>query len=162
MKQLLIICFFSCLALNVVSQTTNEVIERKDYKGIIFSSDFKLRSDDTVSRWTPSAAEIEELENNLGNFLTEKSKTTLINQGNGCPIIHKKLRHYIRQYAGYISDKGDKRIYVNCFWDEDDKTFPLDWKNRLVQVFDGCSYYWQIHYNVTKKTFNGFSVNGSA
>jgi len=152
--------FFSVF--KVWSQTTNELVEGKNYKGIVFSRDFKLRSDDTVSRWTPSRVEIDELENRLGKFLKEKSKTRRLNQGNGCPIIHKKLRHYVRQYAGYISDKGDKMVYVNCFWDEEDKAFPLDWKNKLIQVFDGCSYYWQIHYNATKKTFDGLSVNGRA
>lgn len=162
MKKFLVIFILFITNFKATSQTTNALVEGKKYKGIVFSRDFKLRSDDTVSRWTPSSDEIDELEHKLGKFLKEKSKTSLLNQGNGCPIIHKKLRRYIRQYAGYISENGDKMIYVNSFWEEDDKMFPLDWKNRLVQVFDGCSYYWQIHYNVNKKAFDGFSVNGSA
>lgn len=139
------------------SQTENKLITRANYRGVIFHKNIKLTPNDTVTRWTPSDAEIDELENSLISFISKQKK---INQIGNYPIISKKLNKYIRQYAGYISSEGEKIIYVNCFWYEKDDPFSKGWEKRLIQVFDGGSYYWQIHFNVRKKEFSGFSVNG--
>jgi len=141
------------------SQTENKLITGVNYRGVIFHKDIKLTPEDTVTRWTPSDIEIEELEKNLISFISKQKK---VNQVGNYPIISKNLDKYIRQYAGYISSKGEKIIYVNCFWYEQNDPFSKGWEKKLIQVFDGGSYYWQIHFNVLKKKFSGYSVNGIA
>ncbi len=160
MKQHFILLALLFFYISAFTQTTNKIVEGKNYKGVIFFEGNKLRPQDTVSRWTPSNVEIEELENKLLSFMQKQSKKTIINQGGNCPIIHENLNKYIRQYAGYLSPNREKIIYVNCFWYDKDDPFSKGWENKLIQVFDGCSYYWQITYNVKKQTFSGFSVNG--
>ena len=162
MKQSLLLLVLFFLSVKVFCQSTNQIVEGKNYKGVIFDEGNKLRLQDTVSRWTPSKLEIEELEKQLLYFMHKQSKKTIINQVGNCPIIYKNLNKYIRQYAGYFSPKHEKIIYVNCFWYDEDDNFSKGWENRLIQVFDGCSYYWQIHYNLKTQKFIGFSINGSA
>lgn len=94
--------------------------------------------------------------------MNKKSKKTIINQGGNCPIIHKNLSKYIRQYAGYFSPKHEKMIYVNCLQYDGDDPFSKGWENKLIGVFDGCRYYWQIRYNLKRKKVFEFSINGSA
>jgi len=162
MKKKLTLLVLSLLSISAFSQTNNRIIEGKNYKGVIFYEANKLRPQDTVSRWTPSDVEIEELENKLLSFMHKQSKKTIINQGGNCPIIPENLNKYIRQYAGYFSPKHEKMIYVNCFWYDEDDRFSKGWENKLFQPFDGCSYYWHIHYNLKRKKFFGYSINGSA
>ncbi len=162
MKQHFILLALLFLSISAFTQTTNILVKGKNYKGVIFFEGNKLRPQDTVSRWTPSNIEIAELENQLLSFMHKQSKKAIINQGGNCPIIHQNLNKYIRQYAGYFSPKHEKIIYVNCFWYDEDDRFSKGWENKLIEVFDGCSYYWQIRYNLKRQKLFGFSVNGSS
>jgi hypothetical protein len=160
MKILLLSITFTLVAFTTFGQTIGKIVEGEKYKGIIFPAEVKIRITDTVTRWTPSESDIIKFEEKLKVFMNKQIGKQLFNQGNHCPIIFKNLSKYIRQYAGYISPKGEKMIYINCFWYEQDDPFSKDWQTKFIQVFDGCSYYWQIHYNPNSQELFGFSVNG--
>ncbi|WP_156126178.1 hypothetical protein [Hymenobacter sp. DG25B] len=145
--------------INTSIQTNGEIIEEKKFSGVIFPAGFKISELSKTERWTPSKREIEIAEEDLTLFMITQGHFNLSNQGNGCPIIYKNLKNYIRQYAGYISPKGHKMIYINCFWH---KSNIKNWKTNFVLVFDGCSNYWQIQYDVDDQKFIGFLVNGRA
>ncbi len=82
-----------------------------------------------------------------------------INQVKGCPIIHKKLKHYKRQYFGYIDENGNKIIWVNFIFY---KKLPNNWDKELQIILDGCSYFWNIKVNLMSKEVFDLNVNGLA
>ncbi|WDF53393.1 hypothetical protein [Mucilaginibacter sp. KACC 22063] len=159
MKYLLILLLIFSYNLASYAQQSF-IIDGPGYRGVIFDAKTKLTPHDTVSRWTPTENDIKELEANLVLFMKKTGKQLLYNQYGTCPVIYKNLKKYCRQYAGYISDDGRKMIYVNCFWYEKNDPFTKDWHTKLISVFDGCSFYWQIHYNIEKKNFFSFQING--
>lgn len=158
-KYLLIISILFLSTYFALAQTTGQIVEGKNYKGVIFLKDYKLRYNDTVTRWTPTETDIQILELKLKKFMSDQKQKNLINQGGHYPIISKNLKRYIRQYAGYISPSGEKIIYVNCLFEKKDSSLN-GWKEEFIQVFDGGSNYWQIHFNSLTQKFSGYSING--
>ncbi|TGE18657.1 hypothetical protein [Hymenobacter elongatus] len=144
------------------AQSAGEIVHGNEYHGVIFSAALKLQPEDTVRRWTPTAADIQRLEQDLIGFMHKQPKKSLVNHATQGPSIRQHLGQYTRQYAGYISPKGERIIYVNCVWDVDNDPFAKDWPSRFIQVFDGGSSYWHIHYNVAKRKFLALAINGVA
>ncbi|RLD81287.1 MAG: hypothetical protein DRJ10_06365 [Bacteroidetes bacterium] len=136
-------------------------IEGKGFKGHVFNKDHfvMISIRDQASRYTPTNDDIIKAEELLANNL-EKINKPLINQGGDCPIIHKKLKKYIRQYVGFINKDGEKIIWINFIWKD-----KVD-KNKLSQdiytILDGCSYYWNIKVNLDKQELFDLNINGSA
>ena len=111
------------------------------------------------NKFIPTLFEIDSAE----IFLRKGIKEININRPNqfgNCPIIHKHLRKYLRQYFGRI-ENGEKIILINCLWAND---FLIknngNWKKEEQIVMDGCSYYWSIKVNLNTKTLFDFKVNG--
>ena len=120
-------------------------------------------------RFTPSIEDIELVEKLLNDQLKEVN--TGVNQGKNLgPKIHKKLRKYHRQYIGFISEQGERYIYLSCNWqrynliDRIRGFLPPDdgWKTEFWIVFDGGSYHWNIKINLDKQELTDLSVNGVA
>lgn len=164
MKTLLTILFF--ISLSSFGQTPKKVSEQITYvdggrfKGVIFSADYELPLfDETLKgRFTPTVDEVKRLEKELKARIKEINKSRS-NQGRHYgPIVDKKLGRYIRQYVGFINDKGEKVIYVGLHWNRRD----YNWKEEFLIVFDGGSYHWTIRYNEDKNGFSHFGVNGIA
>lgn len=141
-------------------------------RGTIFNGNcafpnFLMLELDSTKRWTPDAADIQLAERILRAGIKEANKNRL-NQMDGCPIIHRHLNDYFRQYVGLINDQGHKVIHINMSWDK----FTL--KDRLVGnsdsrrdfdsdysiTLDGCSYYWQVSIDLDDRKMLGFGVNG--
>ncbi len=70
------------------------------------------------------------------------------------PIL-EDLDNYYFQLIPYISDKGEKIIYVNSFCE-----FYENWEERLNDVDDGGWCFWQVEINVEINDYFGFSING--
>ncbi|MHC8947728.1 hypothetical protein [Sphingobacterium hungaricum] len=121
-------------------------------------------------RFSPNVKEI----NTAEEILYAKIKSVnnpMYDQGDGCPIIHKNLNNYRRQYYGFLDNEGNKIIYVNLSWARysildrikgHHKDISENWKKERVIVLDGCSYHWEIEINLTKKQLQNLSINGSA
>lgn len=112
-----------------------------------------------TSDFTPSHTEVDLAEKALTKDL-EKLNQQYTNQSD-TPVIHKKLKKYSRQYLGYIDTNGDRILFINCLWkndDRDENTFLTQW----IETKDGCSYYWNIKYNITKNKLFDLTVNGCA
>ena len=148
----------------------NTYIKKNRYEGVIFSKDYLGLMNSSDNKFTPTPTDIDSAE----IVLRKGIKSININRPNqfdNCPVIHRKLGKYKRQYFGYIDTSGDRIILINCFWDKNgfygfiDKVFynePDDfkWKTEEKYVLDGCSYYWKIKVNLTKKKLFDFGVNG--
>jgi hypothetical protein len=146
--------------------------------GVIFKEDgecFMCLQD--KERFTPTIDDIQKAERILKDNL-EKANESRMNQVDNCPVIHKKLKSYRRQYFGYIDSSGDKIIYTTFNWDRE--SFPSrllngynkvfgqyepereNWKKEKEMVFDGCSYHWEIKINLDTEQLFELGVNGIA
>ncbi|RED26770.1 hypothetical protein BD847_0695 [Flavobacterium cutihirudinis] len=130
-----------------------------DDKGVIFPKDCDCYLFDNLKRFTPTSDEVTELEISLNENIE------IINTNKFKPLIHKNLNNYNRQYIGFFNDKGEKIIYINFLWRENEnqpffnKNKEDKWKTVCQYISDGGSYYWNIKYNLTNKTFFDFRVN---
>ena len=141
-------------------------------RGTIFNDkypfvNFLMLELDSTKRWTPNASDIQLAENILKAEIKKANKNKP-NQMDGCPIIHRHLSDYFRQYVGLINDKGHKVIHINMAWDKftlKDKIVGnsdsrLDFKSDYSITMDGCSYYWDVSVDLDHKKLFGFGVNG--
>jgi hypothetical protein len=133
-------------------------IKEKGFEGYIFPKEYALviSFEDTKDRYTPTRQDIINVESIIKEQLATINKP-LTNQVNGCPIIYKELKKYKRQYVGYINKEGDSIIWVNFIWG---KHISDTWNKDVVIVLDGCSYYWNIKVNLSKKKAFDLQVNG--
>lgn len=176
MKKTLILLFsvllFSCNSeLKMIEKPTeySEIIKFRQIIGAKFSENGDcFMCLQNFKRFTPSLEEIKNAENILCKNI-RKTNSKKINQGHGCPIIHKNLNIYRRQYFGYFNEKNEKVIYVTFNKNklkliEKIKGFQKDesdnWKKEKEIWFDGCSNHWEIKINLTTKTLFEFGVNG--
>ena len=128
------------------------------YKGFIFDSAhivFKSVKGG-MKRYAPSAADIDIVESVLKKQLSVANEKK-INQVAGCPVIHRNLKKYYRQYVGFINSQGQKVIWINLFWNKD---LVENAKKDIVVVNDGCSYYWDVEINITTRQLSHLQING--
>jgi hypothetical protein len=140
--------------------TNNPVfINSKDFSGYIFDKNqlVLISIDNQSKRYTPSKEDIFLAENIIKKNL-KCLNNDLINQGDKCPIIHKKTKKYIRQYVGFINNRNERIIWINFIWK--DKLSDSQVSKDIIQVMDGCSYYWNIKVNLNTKNLNELNVNG--
>jgi len=156
MKTLIINILFLIVVSTQLNNTT--YIQQKSFDGYIFSKDhFILISvENQQERYTPSKEDVIQVERLIRRNLW-KVNNRLINQGGSCPIIHKNLKNYIRQYFGFVNKNGEKIIRINFVW----KTKSTDGNiSKDVYVLDGCSYYWNIKVNIDSEKLFDLMVNG--
>ncbi|WP_334126872.1 hypothetical protein [Empedobacter brevis] len=150
---------FVILILMTILNSSNPIyIEMKCFKGYIFEQEYNAAwiNGITKDRFTPTKEDITKVEEVLKKNL-KTINVNIPNQGGKCPIIHKKIKKYNRQYVGYIDTEGNKIIWVNFIWE---KNCPENWNKELVDIFDGCSHYWNIKVNLSKEMLFDLSVNG--
>ena len=102
--------------------------------------------------WTPSDAEIRELEAALPGFL---AKSWPANRG---PLTD--LASYRRQYFG-LSRDARRIIFVNALCGPYAETSP-DWQESIVVVFDGGGCFFRVYYDPATNKFDDLRVNGDA
>jgi hypothetical protein len=111
--------------------------------------------------WTPTAAQIAELEARLPGALDD----VLARRGDS----RKRSPDFLRQYGGFIVG-GRKIIYMNAFprfllgdekssYDERHKPVP-DWRGAMKGVCDGGPDFFGVEYDPAMKTFSHFEFNG--
>lgn len=132
----------------------------KNYKGFAFdSSVLVLKSiSEQKSRYNLTSLDVEKVESILCKNLKVVNGRRVNQVSSGCPVIHKRLKKYYRQYVGFINKQGDVVVWVNLFWD---KGLTDRAKDEIVYVNDGCSYYWNIEVNITTGELQNLEVNGT-
>lgn len=149
---------FFCLLFYSTNETT--YIKGKGFTGYIFNENhFVLMSiENQKMRYTPNKKDILNAEKLLkGNLKCKNSEQA--NQKNGCPVIHKNLKKYIRQYVGFINTEGEKIIWINFLWDKNIDESKL--KQDIIMTHDGCSHYWNIKINIDKEVLYELNINGN-
>jgi hypothetical protein len=153
MKHIAFLLIFVC-QLNSYAQTVTVHYQTEKFDVAIFPAESKDLLPGAV-RFTPSREDIDKAENALLKQLPDLNADKQ-NQDN-TPVIDKNLKKYRRQYFGYINEKGDKILYINCFWKKD-KGFE-NWMSEMVRVDAGGSYYWYVKYNLNKDELFDLTVN---
>jgi len=158
---------FSCSTTVKIEKTNVKNILKTSYKrteGIILEKDYYNENNTFI--FTPSSEEILKAESIL-KLRIKETNTLMLNQGENCPIIHKNLMNYFRQYIGRINQQGERIIMINMLWNKhslwkrtiDDR---IEYRKGYYYVLDGCSYYWCVSVNLTTEKLENFSVNGNA
>ena len=74
-------------------------------------------------------------------------------------VKHKlSISIYKRQYIPFIEKDGKKKVWVNCFCDNDNN----DWEKSIVLTEDGGDCFFNLVINLANKTYSDFEVNGVA
>ena len=164
--------YSSCKSsLRIVEQPTqySTVVASKGFQGAVFSEDTDcMYCFQSEKRFSPALRDIQEAEEVLKDILRQENEEKF-NQGKNCPVIHKNLNNYRRQYFGYINQEGDSIIYTIFEWNRYsilDRSRGLvkdnseNWKKEMVLNFDGCSRYWTINIDITEEEVFDLRVNG--
>ena len=104
-----------------------------------------------ASFWTPTPDSIQELETLLPEYL--KLHPPIDDSPVG------SLFDYGRQYYGVDKD-GRKLVCLNAFCHPE--RFDPRWKNCFIDVQDGGSHYFRVHFDPVKKEFVSFRYIGKA
>jgi hypothetical protein len=100
--------------------------------------------------WTPSAAQIDRLEQGLPTFLHENAPERSAD-------LWQKVATYKRQYIGIALD-DQQVIYVNAMCSMDDDR----WQREPVMVMDGGDCFFNVTYDLGTSRFSDLSINGDA
>src|SRR2546428_9441114 len=145
-----------------VAPLAKKHIKGNQFEGYILPKEYTsdlLSFENLKSRFTPSKEDIIKAEELIKKQLAGLNKS-LNNQGNECPIIHNNLKKYRRQYLGYITNEGERIIWVN-FISWKDKSHTTEIGKDVIIILDGCSYYWNIKVNLNKEKVFDLRVNGT-
>ena len=109
--------------------------------------------------WTPSAAQLDQLEARLPVVFLENLERA--HGGHLAPGIDQDalLASYYRQYAGLVI-AGRRVIYLHAFRSPHS---PLrrDWRREPIIVCDGGTITFGVEYDPARRTFANFAFNGS-
>ena len=117
--------------------------------------------DSTLQKFTPTSEEIKMAKETSIDFIDSLERTrepNLVEQYG--KILHYRHQSYLRQYLGYIDNRGNRIVLINaCCSAAGEKE---DLEHNWIFVLDGGSCYFQIKVDLrTKKCFD-FFVNGEA
>lgn len=136
-----------------------ECIKGNNFQGYIFPDSvyILIGIENQAARFTPAESAIRVVENEL-RFQLSKVTSNLPDFGPGCPEINtRNLKKYYRQYFGFITSEGERVIFIDFIWHKGLGIERLD--TDLVSVYDGCTFYWSIQYNLNTETFGKLKVN---
>lgn len=69
------------------------------------------------------------------------------------------LKNYKRQYVAYTNSKKQKKVWVNCFCQNSDKS---EWKSKIIYVSDGGACYFNLKIIIEQNNYYEFMVNSRA
>ena len=164
-------CKVHTVGLEAVATTKSDRIgiEGSKFRGTLFRKEYDIVSTRSIYRFTPTIEEIEKVEKLLRQQIKSINEKRT-NQGSNCPVIHKHIQDYFRQYVGLIDSNNNKVVHINFLWDRADRISPfkkkkdstLDYETDYQTMYDGCSHYWIISINLVTEKVIQFSVNGPA
>jgi hypothetical protein len=105
--------------------------------------------------WTPSAAQLDALEDDLILLLSRQLEAAGESPSPG---------DYYRQYAGFVIG-GRRVIYVNGVRSDAveraNPAHPFDWRMQATAICDGGPITFGVEYDVQTRQLSRFSFNGS-
>jgi hypothetical protein len=163
MKIIIAVFVASILAFSQApAQVIEDTLKADHYKTkkadiAIFQAEFRTNLPST-DRFTPDKKEVDKAELALESQL-KSLNVDKMNQYE-TPVIDKNLHKYKRQYFGYIDSKGQRILFINCFWKRD-KEGELLWLTERIRALEGGSYYWNVKFNLDTNELFDLDVNGN-
>ena len=144
---------------NAFSQEA-QYINGKKYKGYSFPENHNAFVGilNQSSKFFPDENVIEHFESELSNRIVDLTKD-LPDQGERCPNIRRKLRKYIRQYFGFVTMNNERVLYVNFVWTKKEDFILRQLDSEFLNFYGGCSFYWNLKYNLDTNEFYDLRVN---
>ena len=148
------------LQFNYHGNCSPKYVKNNCFEGYIFEKDCDNKGvlNNEYLLFTPSEDEVIQAEKLLVNKIKDLN-TKRYNQGKRCPVIHRNMKKYYRQYIGYINEDDEKIIWINFIWKNQS---PKNWNKEIIIVDDGCSFYWQVKVNLNSKNLFDLFVNGNS
>ncbi|MDP1725985.1 MAG: hypothetical protein Q8M15_04320 [Bacteroidota bacterium] len=147
----------------IILPDSNLVFKTGNIEGVILGKKFKFRSqldsnyeknplhvianDFNAKSYMLSPSTAIRIESELKQFIKERDS-----------FIANNLNSYIKQYYGYMTSNKDTIVYINCFYDSKIENEGY-WKRKIVFVYDGWHYFFNIKYNLTRKIFFDLWIN---
>lgn len=107
------------------------------------------------AQWTPTEADIQTLEPNLGTIL--QTHLEHANQSTS-------VADYYRQYAGFVVG-GRRIIYINgverSAIETSNSNHPFDWRTQATGICDGDPITFGVEFDVASGEFSRFAFNGA-
>jgi len=159
MRAICIFIFATTFPLNAFCQEA-QYIKGRNYKGYVFPEDHNAFVGilNQSSRFFPDEQIIKSFESVLSSKIDCLTKE-IPDQGERCPNIAKKLRKYTRQYFGFITNDQERVLYVNFVWSKSDDLILSKIDNEYIGFYGGCSFYWNVKYNLDTDVFYDLRVN---
>lgn len=157
-----IIAFLTVLFIiqsNLKSQTDSnsaELYSTTSFTAAIFFDSYPLKG--YTVRFKPTKREVDKTEKALSRDLMQLNKDRKYQTRDF--IIHKRLMRYNRQYFGIVAENGDRIIFVNAYFAEQNKDPHADiFLKELVQVQGEGPKYWSIKYNLDQDVLFNFDIS---
>ena len=157
------------------------MVSGSSYLGVIFPADRAHEITEAFDvnaheYWAPSTEDIDRMERHvrdaLRRFADDPSllDKRLQKDAEQRAYISRQLRgilehlgDYRRQYAGFVTRQGARRVLINAFIGQYGQTDVHSyWRRRVVLVFDGGYDYWRLQYDVAADRYFLFDSNGYA
>jgi hypothetical protein len=106
--------------------------------------------------WTPAQDDVLALEKALPDHLRTELTRQRTQARSKVPL-WERAPTYKRQYAG-VRRNGRRIVHANFFC----RDYGKNWRTEPIVVKDGGDRYFNIDYDVEKKTFANLSINGEA
>ncbi|WP_295666825.1 hypothetical protein [uncultured Mucilaginibacter sp.] len=139
-----------------------------DFQGVVFNNKFKSTDTSKQQVFTPGKTDIELVENCLRRGLDTLVSTPTYNFSGKSMVdsiagktVFPNLTYYVRQYFGYVNEKGEKIILVNSFYQYShiyaDRKY---WLKQMVNVYDGGKAFWHVKVNLHTEQLFDLYING--
>lgn len=131
-------------------------VKGHNFKGYIFPAEYE-EVFIGGTRFTPTEADIKLAEKIITAQIKDADGNWIVNSSKDI-VIHKKLHKYMRQYVGFINDKGERVIWVSALWNS--KFIEERAGKYIISVSDGGSRYWNVDVNLNTQKLEKLSING--
>lgn len=131
-------------------------VQQPVFEGYVYPKGFKAAAL-YPGRFTPEAADIILAEKVLSRqlkILNESSFTATWHPA----VVHEELPAYVRQYVGYINDRGEKIIWINCAY-EPDMQQRKRYGKGIIKMRDGGYAYWNAKVSLSKGKLFDLYIN---
>lgn len=136
----------------------NVLVEVNGISAIVLKDAIKWK-DGVVSSWSPTVEELVICEKLVMKYVQKHSKECNVHPGDQHPVICENFDNYYWQFYCYFDEYGHKIALVECVWKDKAEALDLKWKEKLIGICGGGSYFWGIKVNMRRKKCFSFCYN---
>ncbi|MFD0975367.1 hypothetical protein, partial [Salinimicrobium gaetbulicola] len=132
---------------SIVRESHFEIIKGTDFKGAIIPADYEVNfnKDQLAHRFTPTREDIIEAEIALTeNYNKSMKNDSRVYGFKKVKNVRSHFNNYIRQYLGYVNEKGERIIWIQLVQYErlqkELDNIQLDWKSEIISGLGDVFY----------------------